>query len=732
MIKRLMILAGILAGMNALGAQNWYFEKHTGGNPGSLNKEPDDYAAEKGWSVLLQDSTYPGMSKPFSMPFAFSMGGNAVTHFKVSGAGYLTFDTTVVNSSVTPGAIPTGNLPNLSIAAWGLYMTGGNDRVLGKVFGTAPNRQYWVKFSSMSTPGDTVKPGNSFNYYSIVLEESSNRVYIVSQYFGSAVGVYQSPLQSIGVQETGSIGVQVTGSPALKNPAATNGIADNHWYEFKKGIQPTTDVQVQSLGKAFASGRGYVGAGDFTSPSVVIRNYGSAPVTSLRLNFQQGNNPVQVNWQGPVNIPANGMGFMVVTMPFIAGTNPGDVVNVKIWADTVNGTTETITANDTLILRVLTIQKNQSKPAAIVLEKATGAWCGTCPDADLINDSLSRKLGKRLITLAYHNLDAMAGAGDSVNDLYQAIYPGAMYNRQLAPQGYYYLPDSWLSDLSTWQPTSNVMVRVKEAKLDLISRKLDWKVTVAFLTHVFRKDITVGGLVKEDHVRGLGTGWDQTLSSVINNKAGHPLYQKVSTSLPKLLGYYHNDVVWGIPSGVTGQPLPGNAEVLSPGDSVTLSFSYTFPSLNDTVRLPSASQYQPSGTVYSRYKPASMKVVGMAMTPHSGDEMGRTYIQNAAELSVWNVALGNKQPSLTGGLRVYPNPVQGECVLEFNTMSPATVNLQVLSITGVQVLPERVLNTSAGENQVIIPLSQIPAGIYLITLQSTDGSRRQQKVLVTR
>jgi hypothetical protein len=64
----------------------------------------------------------------------------------------------------------------MSVCVWGLQMKAG-DNIISKTFGTAPNRQHWIQFNSCSE----ANLQSGWTYWSIVLEETSNKIYIVDQ-----------------------------------------------------------------------------------------------------------------------------------------------------------------------------------------------------------------------------------------------------------------------------------------------------------------------------------------------------------------------------------------------------------------------------------------------------------------------------------------------------------------------------------------------------------------------
>jgi hypothetical protein len=152
-----------------------------GGNPAGLNAEVDTETA--GWTpVLAANAAANAWSATQTLPFAVTFFGTGYTDFLVSYHGVLTF--TTAPTPALPGdnaTLPAATLPDLSIAAfWDAFTDdapmGANDQVLTKTFGTAPNRQHWVKWNDIEY-GSPAGTGNST--FAIVFDEASGDIYLV-------------------------------------------------------------------------------------------------------------------------------------------------------------------------------------------------------------------------------------------------------------------------------------------------------------------------------------------------------------------------------------------------------------------------------------------------------------------------------------------------------------------------------------------------------------------------
>lgn len=78
-------------------------------------------------------------------------------------------------------------------------------------------------------------------------------------------------------------------------------------------------------------------------------------------------------------------------------------------------------------------------------------------------------------------------------------------------------------------------------------------------------------------------------------------------------------------------------------------------------------------------------------------------------------------------LNVYPNPSDGNYVLEFNSSESKEVRYRVFNITGQRIRESRV-NLTSGKTKVALNLSNMPSGIYMLELM--DGQKSQKIKLV--
>lgn len=246
-----------------------------GGNPGGIMTDGDN--AGIGWTVLVGTSQGTNTWSPATaIPFPFEFYGAPVTQFKASPVGLVTFDVGSTTLPNTNDPLPSTNLPDSTIAAlWDEFPTGGtgtNDDVEYKVFGTAPNRQLWIRWFSM-TKGTS---GGGFFYGACVLEESSNNIYVVDMW---SSGTSLDATVGLQLDATNALGL---GSTFAANPNTNTQSPDNDYWFFAPQTVGT-DLRVAAVE---FSDNAENGCGTATEPiTVELVNVGTNPVTNPLVSF---------------------------------------------------------------------------------------------------------------------------------------------------------------------------------------------------------------------------------------------------------------------------------------------------------------------------------------------------------------------------------------------------------------------------------------------------------------
>ncbi len=346
---------------------------NAGTNPGNLNNDPEQPEAflsgnNLGYTTVLSSGAADQWSPAQTIPFSFNFNGSAETQFYVSASGVVTFaaSTPTTTPGFTPALLPAAGIPPKSVCAWGLDLTGANDAVVSKTFGTAPNRQHWVIWASASNSA----LGAGWAYWGIVLEETTDRIYIVDMRNFSQGGA--NVALTAGIQVDGSTAYNVTGSPALGGQnTATGGnqsdALDNTYYEFVYGTQPQYDLALIS-----ASISDIAGLTTAETFEALVQNKGSETITTFNYNFDdnQGN-------QGstPISQTLGTGDFATITMnPGWTAPGPG-TYTIDLDISDPNANPDANPGDNSL---TFTVQAAQDVPRTFLAEKFTSSTCPPC------------------------------------------------------------------------------------------------------------------------------------------------------------------------------------------------------------------------------------------------------------------------------------------------------------------------------------------------------------------
>lgn len=716
---RLFIVAiGLFSAVSA-GAQNYYFTYHEGGNPQTSqglvpNLQSDDAGETSGWDLLMSTSTSHSYSSTVILPFPFQFANSSAPAIKVASSGYITFDTMVTGIPVQgPLLLPSTQLPDKSVVIWGLSNHGANDQILTRTFGSAPNRQFWVKFSSMSTPGDT---SGTFGYFSIVLEESSNRIYIVEMHQGFVLDNPVAPRLNPGIQ------INSTTSAAIDNQTnktyfneLSKRPTDNAYYEFKYGNQLVFDLETEITDVPASIVQSTQGSLQFR-----VYNNGSLKADSTIVYFSvNGSGPVSKKYQTGNSLLPSRTGYLEDVFTITPADPPGTLYNIRIWVEMANLTPEINRSNDTASVNFV-VSAGTSAVKNVLVESGTACWCSECPVANLVLDAAAAKHPDTIIIVRHHSLDDMEGNGDSLNSAYLDRLPGNMVNRSSFLNGSRDVPaDSILalaeSEIGSYTP---VLVSVSNLSLNETTREFKFRIKATLTDHYYGP-LSIGGMVTEDKVRGVGVGFNQAIDRKYTTDPSN-WYYNFSTPI---IGYYHNRVVWNLPGGVMGIPVAGGKLIWNPGDTFSQEFTWTYPALLKTVTI-SQSPYLPTGTVYSYGKPADMGAVGFVSAGSGADFQ----ILNSDYTSLWDTVLSMESVQGAATLVLYPNPSAG--LLHLKATRDNYV-IRIYTVSGALIFETKQVISRA---PLVIDMNELGAenGLYLIEMVNSHGQRLTDRFILNR
>ncbi len=676
-MKKILLFLGLSIGFYSLQAQYWQLPNISiGQNPGGLNTDVEEpITVVTGWTSIQATSSTPVWSATQTLPFAFQFNGAAVTQYKVSTSGVLTFDvaTALAAPSATNAALPNAAIPDKSICAWGVTCTGTNDNIATKTFGTAPNRQFWIQFSSASYPTNAT----IFTYWAFVLDETTNKIHIVDQRTGASSG---SAVLSItaGIQISSSSAISVFGSPSLTSTTTTTSgddtYIDNTYYTFTPGVQPVNDAAVMNMTPKMLTNGSFATVGNNVAVTAKVQNIGSATMSSYTIKINDG----ATTQSFPQTTPLASGGISTIPINY-AMTSTG-IKPIKLWIELTGDSNH---LNDTT-----TSEFGGASFTPLhtpVFEEATGTWCQWCPRGAVFMDSLL-KTHPDAVAIAVHNNDPMtvavydAGMGPLIGG-----YPSGLVDRKEEKDPSTFLTaytdhkaDFGVGDITIYQPTivgsaMTVKVDVKMA----IATKPSYNYQLALV-------------VTEDQMHGTATTWNQANAYAGGANGVMGGFELLPSTVPAAQMYY-NHVARMISGSFIGQTasLPGT---MTAGTTYTYTFNWT----------------APAGTVLYKCKANALLICGLSGQVHNGKWMGAypTSVNNILKEEDFNV---------------FPNPSNDYLNLDFTLQAASDVMVSMTDLTGKTVYTNSLKNLN-GSQGLVINTSSMTDGMYMLSVKTSGGN----------
>ncbi|MDO7877606.1 T9SS type A sorting domain-containing protein [Hymenobacter sp. ASUV-10] len=385
-MKRLFTLLGVVLslGVARLGYAQSYAAPETvqGYAPGLVAPWPvlglpsGRYPA--GWTVIQPLGAAVVWSPVTALAFPFQFFGQAVSSFKVSTRGVLTFTTTATTMpGATATALPAAQVPDMSVCIWPQQAV---NNIATATFGQAPHRQQWVSFSVG---------------WCVVLEETSNSVYVV----GTTNNEYSSLSWTVGVQRDASLAVQVAGSPQITGAGYGYNSAlsqlnpfyhNTFYYAFRPTPAPAAALALVNHSLLpLADGRYPVAVGG------VLRNVGSQLLGSYELGYRVGNGPaVTATVQPAAALPGGDTLHFRHPLPWQPARR--GTYRLKVWA-TAPGDPHPL--DDTLLAVVRVADSTMQR--TVLLESFGSSTCAPCGPGNTNVRAVNRAVPGRYLEAHY-------------------------------------------------------------------------------------------------------------------------------------------------------------------------------------------------------------------------------------------------------------------------------------------------------------------------------------------
>ena len=685
MKKLLPVITGLMFSSMVSFAQYWQIPNpNANTNPGGLNVDTE-YPVGGGlaatWTTIHGPSASPAWSTQQTLPFTFLFNGNTVTDFKVSNSGVLTFDvaTALPAPSFTRAALPNASIPDNSVCIWGLGGIGSNDNVVRKVFGTAPNRQLWIFFTSYGY-GSVASDGTNYCYWSIVLEETTNRIHILDQRSNGFAGTAKV---SAGVQIDAATAYSVATSPDLEPLAGTDPTpVDNSYYTFVQGTQPAFDLSVTEITTS-----PYLSQGNVTVTGT-IKNYGTTTISSMDINYK-------IDGGAAVTSNLTGLSIASGTTYSFSHPTPWNATigshSIQAYASNLNnGNVDANPGDDALTKSVSVMSELVTRLP--LFEIFTSSTCGPCAPGNT----------------NYHSIVDLRPAAEFVSIKYQQDFPGT---------GDPYTTTEAINRRSSYYAINSIPRMMIDG---------GWNSNAT----AFSNALYDASILKPAQYKLNGT-WSINGNSInckvkfspLFNDSGSKLrvailegttFQNVATNGETEFEHVMKKML----PNETGSTVP----VVAIGAWDSLSFNYTFPG---SYRLPA------DGTTANRINTA---------TEHSVEEFTDLYViawVQGADKTVFQAANLTKVTS-TGieamshtvhSVEVFPNPTADFINVNISMDQPDAIAATLVDLEG-SIVESTVQRLNGGKNNIRFNAANLANGVYNVMIFDSKGNSAVHKVVV--
>ncbi|MDI1235594.1 MAG: T9SS type A sorting domain-containing protein [bacterium] len=709
-------------------AQNYYHVKKEGANP--TGYASGQVFATSGNTVILNKTSNDVLSGAQTIPFTFNFYGTAVSSYKASDNGYITFNTSAT-STVAPGSSLTSADPNNAIYAfWKDFelKAAPNANFPIQVFsyntGAAPNRRHVIQFFGLSAKGSAIAANTDVHSFAIVLYEgTSGRFDIIYNAYGTT-----GSTGLIGCENSdGSVGYTMGGSTSNFKVASDYSDAKNLVYQFNYGIQADLDPALLSTNLTR-----FYKVGDAVSIGGVVTNYGKTPITALKVNYSIDGGAAQTYTMGSLSLMGSGDNTIAFThnIPWSSGI-VGTLSAVRVWVSDPNADVDADLANSELTASVLRNQGTSTVERNVLFEEATGGWCGYCPDGHLIMKDVVDQNPDRVIPAMHHNssgTDLMATAqGDIINAAYAKGYPDGFIDRTIFPAN----RGTWAQEITNrLSVDAPVKVTIVAKSYNPTTRTIVFRVNARFSDY-WAGDLRIGAIVTEDEVRGnpANNYWSQhNYYSKFHSSGGvggasHPLYNE----LEYMDGYRHQHVTRGFPGNSAWGLAAIIPDVAEPDVDYTYDFTYvvgaeTKVSYSKDNNTEYCNTKDDAGSNYGWNKVPFINLIGF-VAEYDGANVNNRPILNAGSTRLWNLAANIQEAAAKATINsVYPNPAKDFANIKINLTENTNVKIEVYNTVGQLVSVEQNGMMEAGENNFLINTANLSTGIYTINVTTLNGT----------
>ncbi|MBP6396467.1 MAG: choice-of-anchor J domain-containing protein [Saprospiraceae bacterium] len=311
----------------------------------------------------------------------------------------------------------------------------------------------------------------------------------------------------------------------------------------------------------------YVLKGGETSINYSIKNTGLTTINQMEIEWTDG---VETHKDVLTGLDIKFFQSYTGTFDTKVPVESAEQINIVARVVSVNGVPDSVVENNvnTLVVRGL----DKDIPLKMVVEEATGTWCGWCPRGAINMASMREKYPDEFVGIAVHNEDPM------MNDEYDlglttlpgfGGFPSVIINRSAIED-----PADMETILLETVRNESGPVAVEVAST-IVDRTISVEAAIDFNTQFIDEDLKLIAVLVEDGVTGTGAGFNQVNYYAANAAGPMGGFESLPNPVPAADMTY-NEVGRELLFGFEGRSNTFGAEV-NAGDFADLAFDIEVP-----------------------------------------------------------------------------------------------------------------------------------------------------------
>ncbi|MFC2101347.1 Omp28-related outer membrane protein, partial [Bacteroidota bacterium] len=440
------------------------------------------------------------------------------------------------------------------------------------------------------------------------------------------------------------------------------------------------------------------------TPIVQVRNLGATTISSFELKVDYNGNQITKNVTA-VSIPSLGTYEVDITPGFVIDNNATSIIASLTSVNGVSGDGDS--TDDSKTLNFIPIIPVTGK--LVIVEEATGTWCGWCPRGTVAMDFLARDYHGYAQGIAVHNGDPMVNTiYDAGINNYITGYPSALVER-----GNSMNPSIIWETVNDGLKTSPAAFLVNGAKYNSGTQLLEVSVTTNFI-NAANNNWKMACVLVEDSVTGTSSGYAQS-NSYSGGGSG------------TLIG--PDGIDWSLlPSPVPASQMVYNhvARIISPSFG---GHPNSFPAIVDSG---DAFTFNFDLIIDQNWDTANMHIVGMLIKPDGTIDNGSTStIGHAIEngfVPGTNISGVEILAGPDSKVKMFPNPT----TLDYTTLQFYNINQKVkIDVTDIsgKLISSYSYGITQDNQKVQLDTKNLANGVYIVQI-TMDNSIESHRLIV--